>query len=265
MNIENQPTMEQPVTDKAVANKAVADKAVADKAAVAKLRLAARTPSPLRNGQVPIHPVIYPIGVALWSSYFRIGGLKVVGRENVPLTGPLIIAANHASLLDPPLLGVASPRVFAIMAKQELFEQKFAGMRVLNRLIRGLGAFPVQREKADRKALRHAMQVLQGGQAVALFPEGTRTPDGRLGPAEPGLGMIAHSTKAPIIPVYLKGTEQALSKVRPGFRLIHPEVHFGKPLDLTEEYARRGGRDTLEAIGARVMEAIAELAAGAGP
>jgi len=214
----------------------------------------------LRNGKVPIHPVIYPLGNLLCGLYFRLGGLKVVGRENVPMSGPLIIAANHASLLDPPLLGVASPRVFAIMAKQELFEQKVGGFRILNTVIRGLGAFPVQREKADRKALRHAMQVLQGGQAVALFPEGTRTPDGKLGPAEPGLGLIAHSTGAPIIPVYLKGTDQALSKVRKGFRLVRTEVRFGKPIDLTEEYAHRGGREALEAIGARVMAAIGELA-----
>lgn len=220
----------------------------------------AKPPAPaLRNGQVPIHPVIYPVGVALWGAFFRLGGLKVVGRENVPLTGPLIIAANHASLLDPPLLGVAAPRVFAIMAKHELFEQKIAGVRVLDKIIRGLGAFPVVREKADRKALRHAMQVLQGGQALALFPEGTRTPDGELGPAEAGLGMIAHSTKAPVIPVYLKGTEQALSKMHKKFRLIHPEVRFGKPLDLSAEYEQRGSRETLEAIGARVMAAIAEL------
>lgn len=215
----------------------------------------------LRNGQVPIHPIIYSVGTALWKAFFKMGGLKVSGQENVPLTGPLIIAANHASLLDPPLLGVAAPRVFAIMAKHELFEHKIAGVRVLDKIIRGLGAFPVQREKADRKALRHAMQVLQGGQALALFPEGTRTPDGKLGPAEPGLGMIAHSTKAPIIPVYLKGTEQALSKVRKGFRLIHPEVRFGKPLDLSEVYEQRGGRETLQAIGDRVMAAIAELGA----
>jgi len=195
----------------------------------------------------------------LWKAFFTLGGLKVSGQENVPLSGPLIIAANHASLMDPPLLGVATPRVFAIMAKQELFEHRIAGLHVMNFIIRGLGAFPVQREKADRKALRHAMQVLQGDQALALFPEGTRTPDGNLGPAEPGLGMIAHSTKAPILPVYLKGTEQALSKMHKGFRLIHPEVRFGKPLDLSAEYEQRGSRETLEAIGNRVMAAIAEL------
>jgi 1-acyl-sn-glycerol-3-phosphate acyltransferase len=104
-----------------------------------------------------------------------------------------------------------------------------------------------------------AMRVLQNGEALVIFPEGTRTRSGELGPAEPGVALIAHSTKAPVVPMYLQGTQAALSPLQPRFRLIHPAVYFGKPLHFEEEYGHKADRETLEAIGARIMNEIARL------
>ena len=92
-----------------------------------------------------------------------------------------------------------------------------------------------------------------------IFPEGTRSTDGALGTAEIGLGMIAHATHSPVVPIYMKGTHKAFSSMHPGFRLTATEIHYGKPLCFEEEYSRRGDRATLEAINARVMQEIAAL------
>lgn len=190
-------------------------------------------------------------------AYHRLGTTRVFGLENFPQTGRVILAPNHVSHLDPPILSIYSPRRPHVIAKSELFVNPF-----LNKWFRGLGAFPIVRGKADRKAIRHAVSLLEAEEAVLIFPEGTRSTTGVLGDAEIGLGMIAHSTKSPILPMFVRGTEQAFSPVRPGFRRVHVEIHFGKPLLFVAEYSRRGDRATLESIGAQTMAAIAALRDG---
>jgi 1-acyl-sn-glycerol-3-phosphate acyltransferase len=201
-----------------------------------------------------IHPIIYPLTQAVVSAFFRLGGLKVRGLENLPEQGRFILAPNHVSHFDPPLVSHICPRTPHIIAKAELFKNPIFGGYIAR-----LGAFPVQRGKADRQAIRRAMEVLENETPLIVFPEGTRSPDGNLQSAEIGFAMIAHATKSPIVPVYLKGTQNALSAVRPGFRFTKTEIHFGEPLFFEEEYSRRGDRATLEAIGARVMQEIAAL------
>lgn len=207
----------------------------------------------------PLHGFVYRLMYGSYGILFRIGGLKIHGIENVPMRGPVIIAPNHASLFDPPLVGCTVPRPVTTMGKAELFEKKNFGFKILGWIIRRMGSFPVKRGSADRRALRMAMRVLQNNEALVIFPEGTRTRNGELGPAEHGLALIAHSSKSPVVPMYLKGTEAALSPLQPKFRLIHPEVYFGKPLHFEEEYARKANRETLDDIGARVMAEIAKL------
>jgi len=213
---------------------------------------------------VPIHNWIYHVMFNAYGMFYQLGGLKIHGRENVPLEGPLIVAPNHASLFDPPLVGYAMPRMVTTMGKAELFEKKTCGLKILGYVIQRMGTFPVRRGTPDRRALRRAIHVLKEGGALVIFPEGTRTRTGELGPAEPGLGLIAHATRAPVLPVYLKGTEAGFSYLHPKPSLIHPEVYFGKPLTFEPEYERRADRATLEAIGARVMQEIARLRDGAG-
>ena len=205
------------------------------------------------------HGFVYRLTFGSYGLLFKLGGLKVHGQENVPREGPVIIAPNHASLFDPPLVGFTVPRRVTTMGKIELFEKKTCGLKILGWIIQRMGTFPVKRGQPDRRALRMAMQVLREGGALVLFPEGTRTRTGELGPSEPGISLIAHATKAPVVPMYLKGTGEGFSPQQPKFRLIHPEVFFGEPLRFEEEYARKGDRATLEAIGNRIMEEIAKL------
>jgi len=128
---------------------------------------------------------------------------QIRGKENVPAEGALIVVANHIHLADPPVLGVSLGRIAIFMAKQELFHSRFS-----NCFIRGLGAFPVQRRRLDRTALRQADQVLAKGLALAVFPEGSRSKNAQLQSALPGTVRIALRSSVPILPVGIIGTEQ---------------------------------------------------------
>ena len=131
--------------------------------------------------------MLYAIGKALSAAVCRIfGRWKVLGRENVPTTGGALLCANHVSYIDPPALGGGCPRPVRFMAKSELFK-----LPVLGFLIRRVGAFPVKRGTADRTALRKAVELLESGEIVGMFPEGTRSLDGKLQEPELGVGMIA--------------------------------------------------------------------------
>ena len=209
---------------------------------------------------VPRHTWVFPFMSFVYKTYLRLGGgWRVVGIENVPRTGAVILAPNHVSLLDPPLVGVTAGRRPFIMAKAELFHG------IMGWGVQRMGSFPVKRGGADRTALKRARQLLAKGEALLVFPEGTRSPDGRLGPPEPGVAMLAHGAKAPIVPVYIAGTDVAFSKAHRGWHLASPEIRYGKILRFEEEYARKADRETLEAITRQIMEAIAELGGVAPP
>ena len=212
---------------------------------------------------VPLYGWTFYLNRWLYKRFFELGRWKVYGRENVPKTGAVILAPNHASLFDPPLVGCASPRRVITMGKAELFDQKWLGFKILGYVIQRMATFPVRRGAPDRRALRRAAQVLKDGEALVIFPEGTRTRSGELGGGEIGLAMIAHNAKAPIVPMYLGGTGAALSPRHRGPKLIRVEVRFGAPLHFEEEYARRADRATLEAITQKVMQEIARLRAQA--
>jgi 1-acyl-sn-glycerol-3-phosphate acyltransferase len=208
---------------------------------------------------VPMYGPVYYFMRWSFAQVFRIGGWKIIGQDNVPKTGAVILAPNHASLFDPPIVGCSSPRRVTTMGKAELFDQKWLGLKILGWIITRMATFPVKRGAPDRRAIRRAEQILKDGEVLVIFPEGTRTRTGELGDGEIGIAMIAHKNKAPIVPMYLGGTGKALSPRHRGFRFIKTEVRFGKPLYFEEEYARKGDRETLEAITARVMQEIAKL------
>ncbi len=213
---------------------------------------------------VPHHDWIYHTMFGLYSVYFRIGGWEIHGRENIPMSGPLIVAPNHKSLLDPPLVGSSLPRLATTMGKIELFQKKHFGLRILGRVIQHMGTFPVRRGTADRRAIKRALQVLADDGALVIFPEGTRTRDGNLGTPELGIALIAHKAKAPVVPAYIKGTEGCYSYQQPKTRLVKAEIFYGQPLYFHEEYERKGDRATLETIAQRIMEEIAALKTQAG-
>lgn len=180
-------------------------------------------------------------------------GLRIEGREHIPETGAAILAANHRSFLDPVIIGVAVRRPLHFMAKEELFR-----FRLFAWFLRAYQAFPVGRGRADLQAIKQAVSVLQEGELVLIFPEGTRGDGRRLGPAKPGIGLIAARSHAPVVPAFHRGTERALPR---GAWIPRPHrvtVRFGPPLRFEETQAdgRPGHPDTFSRI---IMERIAAL------
>jgi len=146
---------------------------------------------------------------------------EVRGRENFPLDGPVIVIANHISYLDPVVVGVALPRPVRFMAKEELFH-----IPVIKWIINGLYAFPVRRGRSDRDALKAALQILNKGQVLGIFPEGKRSMDSKLNPFQGGAAVLTLKTGAPLLPVAIINS----NKVLRGARL---KVYIGKPIKIT--------------------------------
>ncbi|HEU0114802.1 MAG TPA: lysophospholipid acyltransferase family protein [Thermomicrobiales bacterium] len=185
---------------------------------------------------------------------------RIVGLEHVPASGPLLVAANHLHNADPLLLGLAMPRPIHFMAKRELFANP-----VLGWLLRRADAFPVDRGRADRGAIRAAEDRLQRGFAVGVFPEGTRSETGWLQPAHPGVGLLALRSGAPILPVAISGTERLPfngTKGRPSRdgcigASLRVELRFGPPFTLPAEIA--GRRVSSREATDEIMETIGRL------
>jgi len=174
---------------------------------------------------------------------------RVLGAENVPSAGPLIVACNHISYLDPPVLGCLCPRRISYMAKKELFK-----VPVLGPVIRGLGAYAVDREGSAAGAVKRSLQVLQSGGAVGIFPEGTRNPQGTV-PAQTGVALLASLAQAPVVPACIRGTDGAA-------RLARIYVAFGAPLK--PPAGGKARRDDLAKFTADVMKKIDVLAESIG-
>jgi len=198
--------------------------------------------------------MLYSIGKALsWLVARFFGRFEVIGRENIPRKGGVLICSNHVSYIDPPVLGAGAPRRLRYMAKIELFK-----IPVLGFLIKRVGAFPVHQRTADRQALRTAIDYLAHGECVAMFPEGTRMLDGKLGQALPGAGMIALRAKVPVIPAALINTNKLLPPHSIFFHFTRVKVIYGKPVPLEDLYDQPG-REAVEEAGRRIMSAIGEL------
>jgi len=188
--------------------------------------------------------------------YFR---LEARGAEQVPPTGPLLLVSNHSSVLDPPLVGGASPRQLSFLAKAELFE-----IPLLGRLIRALNARPVRREGSDARALKTALKVLEEGRALLVFPEGTRGPEGALREAKPGAGMLAVLSGAVVVPVLITGSGRALPKGAAFPRPAKAIVRFGQPMRFKakaegERETPEERKDAYRAATDEMMRAIAQL------
>ncbi|MEO0688089.1 MAG: lysophospholipid acyltransferase family protein, partial [Cyanobacteria bacterium J06649_11] len=132
---------------------------------------------------------------------------RIYGADNVPQNGPLVIVSNHASNVDPPIVSNSVRRPVSYMAKEELFK-----IPIFKQLIQLYGAYPVSRGTGDRNAIRNALEYLNGGWAVGIFLQGTRTKDGRITDPKRGAALIAAKAKVPIIPVCLWGTQDIEQK-----------------------------------------------------
>lgn len=176
----------------------------------------------------------------------------VTGLENVPRTGPLIVAINHTSFLDPILAGVFVPREITMMAKVELFRVPVAGL-----IARLYGAFPVRRGEVDRQAIRKAMEVLRGGGALLMAPEGTRGDTEQLQRGHPGVTMIALHTSAAIMPVAIWGPKRFPANLA-RLRRTRVEIAVGDPFTLRKG-AGKPRREEMRAMTDEIMYRLAAL------
>jgi 1-acyl-sn-glycerol-3-phosphate acyltransferase len=169
------------------------------------------------------YPFVRLLLIVIFKILFR---FKIIGTENVPLEGPLIIAANHRSYLDPILLAISvKNREINFMAKGSLFRYPVFGTT-----IRMLNAFPVTKGVADKAALVKSLRILERGDVLVIFPEGTRYLEGGLGPAYPGATAIALKTGATILPVGILGTEKVMPNGAGIPRLPKLKVRIGRPI-----------------------------------
>lgn len=198
--------------------------------------------------------VVAPVTRVVWPQ-------EVEGAHLVPEHGPVILAANHLSNIDPLFLGLACPRQVRFIAKKELFDESTFFRRLFSRALRALGPVSVDRRpgQSSQEAMNNSVEVINGGEVFGIFPEGSRSPDGRLYKGQTGLAWLALSTGAPVVPVALTGTERILPPGRrlPSFNRVG--VRFGAPVDLSpwEGQADRAKarRESTDAI----MGAIAKL------
>jgi 1-acyl-sn-glycerol-3-phosphate acyltransferase len=187
--------------------------------------------------------------------------VRFAGVEHVPLAGPVVLAPNHVSYMDPVLLTIPVRRPLHYMTLEVFF-----GVPGLGALIRWFRAFPVREDEIDRPAIRTAMRILRDGQALVVFPEGGRSPDGRLLTFRPGAFRLALQADAPVVPVTIAGAHAAWPAHR---RLPRPgriTITFHAPLgrkDLPETGDRAAQADSLAALARRQIESILDYDRGA--
>jgi 1-acyl-sn-glycerol-3-phosphate acyltransferase len=183
--------------------------------------------------------------------FFR---FRILHRERVIQTGPVILAMNHQSFLDPPLAGNACDRAIYFLAKRSLMNAP-----VLGWLLPRLNVIPVDLEGNDRSALKALIRLLRSGQCVLLFPEGTRTPDGNLQPAEPGVGLVIAKTGAPVVPMRIFGAFNAWpigGRLRLGRKIT---IVVGEPLHFSPADLEMRDKDRYLRLSQMVMGAIADV------
>jgi len=195
----------------------------------------------------------YSASKALAKTFFN---YRVIGAENMIEEGPCIIAANHCSFFDPPLVGVACKRAIHYLARKSLLEWP-----ILGPIFPDLNVIPVDRKNADRSALMGAIRVVKNGGAVLIFPEGTRSPDGKLQPAQPGIGMIVAKTGAPVVPVRIFGSYEVYNRNQRRPKIGTVSVKIGQQLSLpTVAEKNDRGREMYQNDSEAITQAIADLA-----
>jgi 1-acyl-sn-glycerol-3-phosphate acyltransferase len=181
-------------------------------------------------------------------------GFRIIHRERVIQTGPVILAVNHQSFLDPPLAGNACDRAIFFLAKKSLMDG-----RVLGWLLPKLNVIPVNLEGGDRSALKALIRILSAGECALVFPEGSRTPDGTLQPAQPGVGLVIAKTRAPVVPMRIFGAHEVWpihGKLRLRGKIT---IVVGEPIHFSDVDLAGHGKDLYQRLSQRVMDAIAAI------
>lgn len=198
---------------------------------------------------------IYWLGWLLFGAAYRtLFGLRIIGRENLILSGPVLVASNHQSFLDPPLIGNLYQTEMVFFARKTLF------VSIGKWLFPQWNAIPIDQEKPDMSSMKTVIRKLKEGWRVLVFPEGARTLDGEIGPAAPGIGMIAAKAGVPIQPVRIFGADKALPRGSGKMSFARITVKVGKPIILSpEEFKDYSNKAGYEKLTARIMDAIKAL------
>jgi 1-acyl-sn-glycerol-3-phosphate acyltransferase len=176
---------------------------------------------------------------------------RISGRENIPRTGGFILASNHISYYDPPLVGSWQRRELYFFAKKELFRNKLFGA-----IITATNSLPVARGTIDRQALKLAIGVIRAGFGLTIFPEGTRSHTDQFLKPKPGIGIIARGAGCPVVPAYIHGSNKLSDCFRRRERM---SITYGEPLSAEWIVSQEEGKSGYFAIASAVMDRIARL------
>ncbi|MBL7197919.1 MAG: 1-acyl-sn-glycerol-3-phosphate acyltransferase [Candidatus Omnitrophica bacterium] len=196
-----------------------------------------------------IYTITVVILIVIFKLFFRI---RIQGLDNIPTQGAFILASNHNSYLDPPILAVGcyrKKRKLSFLAKQELFHNRIFGW-----YIKKLGAFPIRRNWGDISAIKESIRRIRNGQPLVIFPEGGRSLDGKIKEGFPGIALLASKTKIPVIPAFIKGSDCVLDGGIKSLRFCRIYIKFGKPLIFYRERPQYYSEVT-----DRIMTSIGEL------
>jgi 1-acyl-sn-glycerol-3-phosphate acyltransferase len=201
----------------------------------------------------PVYGVSHYLLALARAMFFR---GEVAGLENIPRSGAFLIAGNHASHLDPPFIGSQVPRQMSFFARKTLWAGGFASW-----WLDAVGTIPVDRDGGqDVGALKRVLRALGDGRVMILFPEGTRSPDGNLQPAKPGVGFMACKTQVPVLPARIFGSFEAFGKGAKVPRFGTPvTVVFGKPIPPSVYDDPKAGKERYQVASERIMAEIAKL------
>lgn len=181
----------------------------------------------------------YYVGNAIFRIVFR---FNVVGKNNIPKDGRVILCSNHISNFDPLILGLAIPRQIRFMAKKELFINSF-----LDKFFSLLGAFPIDRKGPSISSIRTSLNILKNEEVLGIFPEGTRVFEEDISKAKPGIGMIAVRGKSPVVPIFINSSYRFFSRVN---------ITIGEPICFDEYYDKKLDKEDYTLISQNIMKAI---------
>ncbi len=206
------------------------------------------------NPEIPMRWVYWLGWMAFGAAFRTLFGLKIVGEENLITEGPVLVASNHQSFLDPPLIGNLYKTEMVFLARKTLFVGFFKW------LYPQWNAIPVDQDRPDMASLKTIIRKLKQGHRVLVFPEGERTLDGSIGGAAPGIGLIAVKSGAVIQPVRISGAREALPRGSGKIRFARITVSVGPPIRLTpEELQAVNGKEDYDRLAKRIMAAIEAL------
>lgn len=189
-----------------------------------------------------LYDILINICNVIFNLAFRI---KIVGKENIPMDGKLVLCSNHKNNLDPVIISMYFPRKIAWMGKKEIFNNK-AIAYIANKL----GVFPVNRDEVDIGAVKNALKILKDNRVLGIFPEGTRVKKMNLNNAKAGASLFAIRSKSPVLPIYIEGNYKIFSKII---------IHVGKPLYLHENIEGKPTPEQYSELSKHILSQIYSL------